>query len=192
MSAAPARARASARTRILHAARRIVRRGGAGALSIGDAATEANVSKALVLYHFRDKDSLLTALVDDIGADVLRRAGAPLDASARAPLDALWAWTEFELRAGDIQALASLAACESEPARAASRRLALARRDAMAAQVGVVFGRLGLSPRMPEALVAESLLAFVDGLASRVALDAVPDPRAAYDVLWLALLTLVE
>ena len=37
-------------------------RGGAAEISIGEVAASAAVSKALVHYHFHDKDSLLVAL----------------------------------------------------------------------------------------------------------------------------------
>ena len=167
-----------------------MRRGGAAELSMGDVAAEAGVSKALVLYHFRDKDSLLSALVEDVGAEMLQRADAPL--ASGAPLDAHWAWLDRELATGDLHVLAMLAECNSEPARAAARRIAEARRIAAARQVEEVFQRLGLTSRMPSELVAETLLAFADGLAGQHALGILRDPRAAYDVLWLALLTLVE
>jgi hypothetical protein len=35
-------------------------------------------------------------------------------------------------------------------------------------------------------------VAFIDGLAAGYALDSDRDPRPAFDVLWLALLTLAE
>jgi hypothetical protein len=53
-----------------------------------------------------------------------------------------------------------------------------------------VFAHLGLTPRVPAALLGDATVAFVDGLA----LDAgsVRDPRVSFDVLWLALLGLTE
>ena len=162
-------------------------------MSIGDVAAEAGVSKALVHYHFVDKDSLLAQLVDDVGGRVVARARdrAALEQSAR-PLDAYWAWVEAELREGDVRVLVSLADSDSEAARVASLRIAEERRLLAAAQVEVIFRRLAVNPRMPSGLVAETLLAFIDGLACRQALGAVREPRAAFDILWLALLTLAE
>lgn len=170
-----------------------MRRGGVAGVSIGDVAAEAGVSKALVHYHFVDKDSLLAALVDDVGRGVVARARdrSALEQAER-PLDAYWAWLERELREGDIRVLVSLADCESEATRAASRRVAEERRVLASEQVEVIFRRLAVSPRMPPGLVAETLLAFVDGLVCRQALDAVREPRGAFDILWLALLTLAE
>lgn len=193
MSAAPqSRARASSARRILQAARRLVQRGGVAELSMGDVAAEAGVSKALVLYHFGDRDSLLAALVDDIGGDVLRRARSALAREDIPPLDAHWAWLEREMSEGDVRALASLAQCNSPATLAASRRVAHGRRELATTQVEQLFLRLGLEPRMPPALVAETVLAFADGLACRNVSGADHDPRGAFDVLWLALLTLHE
>jgi len=159
---------------------------------MGDVATEAGVSKALVLYHFGDRDSLLAALVDDIGRDVLGRARSALARDDVPPLDAHWAWLDREVREGDVRALVSLAQCRTSATAAASRRVSDSRRALLGAQVEQLFAGLGLQPRMPPALVAETVLAFADGLACRWEPGVGHDPRAAFDVLWLALLTLHE
>jgi AcrR family transcriptional regulator len=199
VSAVPqSRLRARADRRILHAARHLVQRGGVAELSIGDVATEAGVSKALVLYHFGDRDSLLAALVEDIGGDVIARAQAALARDDIAPLDAHWAWLEREVNEGDVRALVSLAQCHTPKTVAASRRMDDSRRRLMVEQVEQLFQRLALRPKLPAALVAETVLAFADGLACRAvssatsAASATIDPRGAFDVMWLALLTLHE
>ena len=46
-------------------------------------------------------------------------------------------------------------------------------------------------PSPPE-LIAETVTAFGDGLAAAHALEPDRDPRPAFDILWLALLTLAE
>lgn len=186
------RERPSSDGRILESARRLVQRGGAAQVSMGEVAAAAGVSKALIHYHFEDKDSLLAALVESVGRSVLARAQSSGVAASSRPLDAHWAWLERELSEGDIRVLLSLSDCDSAATRAASRRIAEERRRVLASDVDAIFTRLGLSPRLPPALVAETVLAFVDGLACRAALDAVSDPRASFDVLWLALLTLSE
>lgn len=193
MSAAPeSRVRASKDRRILQAARRLVQQGGVAELSMGNVATEAGVSKALVLYHFGDRDLLLAALVDDIGGDVLGRARSALAREDVPPLDAHWAWLDREVREGDVRALVSLAQCRTTATMAASRRVSDGRRALVTTQVEELFLRLGLQPRMPPALVAETVLAFADGLACQRESSAGRDPRGAFDVLWLALLTLHE
>ena len=185
--------RPAATRRILNAARALVARGGAAEISMGDVAASAGVSKALVHYHFHDKDTLLRALVEDVGRDVLARERAALSRESDAhALDSYWAWLSDELTRGDVRILASLAEYDSEPVRAASRDVAEQRRALTTDHAGAVFSRLGLTPRVPPALLANTLLAFVDGLAVAHALEPERDPRPAFDVLWLALLTLVE
>jgi len=191
-AATQSRLHARADRRILHAARHLVQKGGVAELSIGEVAAEAGVSKALVLYHFGDRDSLLAALVDDIGADVVGRARSALTREGVPPLDAHWAWLEREVHEGDVRALVSLAQCHTPATVAASRRVAAGRRELAVAQVEQLFQRLGLQPRMPAALVAETVLAFADGLACRSVFGTALDARGAFDVLWLALLTLHE
>jgi len=160
---------------------------------MGDVAAVAGVSKALVHYHFRDKDSLLHALVEDVGSLVVSRARdamAPDDTTHA--LDAYWSWLEQELRAGDLRILLSLAEYDSARVRSASRRIAEQRRELCAQHVTQLFNRLDLNPRVPAPIIAETVVAFVDGLAAVSALDSERDPRPAFDVLWLALLTLAE
>lgn len=186
-------ARSSAAARILTAARALVGRGGTAEVSMGDVAAAAGVSKALVHYHFRDKDSLLTALVELVGMDVVARARAALERPSGAhTLDAHWAALDRELRAGDVRILMALAEYDSERVRTASRRIATRRRELQAEQTTALFADLGLSLRLPAPLVADTIVAFVDGLAVAHALDPHRPARPAFDVLWLALLTLAE
>ena len=161
-------------------------------MSMGDVAADAGVSKALIHYHFADKDSLLAALVDSVGGSVLERAQSSGVAGSKRPLDAHWEWLERELHAGDVRVLVSLSDIDSAATRAASLRVANERLRLITGDVDAIFSGLGLTPRMPAALVAETVLAFADGMACRTALGAVPDTRGAFDVLWLALLTLSE
>lgn len=160
---------------------------------MGHVAASAGVSKALVHYHFRDKDSLLVALVEDVGFAVLHRARAAMRRETEPhALDTYWEWLAEELRTGDLRVLISLADDVSDRVRLASQRVTDQRRELAAEHIALVFSRLGLSPRVPPALIADTALAFVDGLAVTQALDPRRDPRPAFDVLWLALLTLAE
>ena len=158
---------------------------------MGDVAAAAGVSKALVHYHYQDKESLLCALVRDVGAETNARARAditqPADAHA---LDAYWAWLEGELARGDLRVLVSLAEYDSQAVRAASRVVAAERREVAAEQLAGLFHRLGLSLPVPAELLADTVLAFIDGLAVTHAMDPDRNPRPSFDVFWLALLTL--
>lgn len=192
-SPAPAEPRAPATRRILDAARDLVAQGGAAQLSMGDVAARAGVSKALVHYHFTDKDSLVSALVEEVGRGIVERERALTSGEHGGHvLDAYWQWLEGELRAGDAQILTALSEYDSARVRSLSRRIAADRRAVAIDHVAHVFASLGLSPRVPAALIAETVVAFIDGLAMTYALDPARDPRPAFDVLWLALITLSD
>jgi AcrR family transcriptional regulator len=182
----------STAARIIAAARSLAARGGVSAISMGDVAAEARVSKALIHYHFQDKSTLLRALVDALGSRIASRSRIQATAGDAHVLDTLWSWLVTELDAGDIRVLISLAECDDESVRGAVRRVADDRRRAATEHVDLVFAQLGLRPRIHHELVAETLLSFVDGLATRHALTPEREPRPAFDVLWLALLTLAE
>lgn len=158
---------------------------------MGGVAALAGVSKSLVHYHFRDKDSLLLALAERTGGTVLDRARREKLDGARA-LDGYRAWLQAELDAGDLRVLMALAESESPRLRAALRRLMQERRHLATQHVARVFESLSLAPRHPPELLAETVLAFVDGLSLQHALEPDRDPLPAFDALWLALLTLAE
>lgn len=191
----PTTTRVAATDRILAAARGLVARGGTAELSMGDVASAAQVSKALVHYHFHDKDSLLVALAERAGGFVLartRRAVEGSDSTDEHVLDAYWSSLDAELNAGDLRILLALAECDSERVRSVCRRFATERRELTSTQIACVFERLGLQLRVPAELVADTVVAFTDGLALGSALEPERPARPAFDVLWLALLTLAE
>lgn len=64
MNLPAASAPASARTRILDAAERIVQAKGVGGLTLAAAASEAGVSKGGLLYHFASKEALIAGMLD--------------------------------------------------------------------------------------------------------------------------------
>ena len=186
----PGRAAPTAPERILDATlRRIV---GAGALdtSLGDIAEDAGVSKALILYHFQDRDTLLARLVDRVVGQLVARLRDALEGQHSAlAVDALWEWLERELRLGSIPLLAELSRDHGPGVRDASRRAAERRREAAAEAVGRLFSALSLKPRVPLELLGEVTVTFEDGLALS---DRGAERRVAFDVFWLALLNLAE
>ena len=60
---APRRRRKDSREAILHAAEQIVARHGPASLTLESAASEANVSKGGLFYHFRSKEALLQEMI---------------------------------------------------------------------------------------------------------------------------------
>lgn len=183
--------------RILAAATRQIASGGAAALSMSDIAREANVSKALILYHFKDKDTLLARLIDQLAQEVVARERAALARyeGQHNPLvvDALWEWLNEELQQGAIRALLELDSCRGALVQSAARRAAQLRRTTAKDTVECLFEILELHPRIESGLLATVFVAFVDGLAiDPSSQDDSSNARVAFDVFWLAMLSLAE
>ena len=175
MSDTPARrpGRPSAADRILDAATRRIARDGSAAVSVQDVADEAGVSKALVHYHFHDKDALLARLAGDLAHALVARERAVFhDVEGAGAVDALWAWLRDELRAGELRVLLDLTSSPAPPVREAARWAARQRRAAAKGTVEELFALLGLVPRVPTTMLADVIVAF--------------------DVFWLAMLGLAE
>jgi AcrR family transcriptional regulator len=193
MSEATSSPRGAAAGRILEATSACIIQKGAADVSLQDVAEAAGVSKALIHYHFHDKGELLARLVEWLRAGLVARQQTALtDVPPSAALDALWQWLSDELERGDLRALLDLTLVQGEAVQSAVRATALARREAAAAVTAELFAALGLKPRVPVPLIADTFVAFVDGLA----LDRVVAPernaRISFDVFWLATLSLTD
>lgn len=187
------RGRRDATERILKAAATRLSLSGASALTLHEVAEEAGVSKALIHYHFQDKDTLLARLVEWMADGLVRRERGALATSTPAgAIDDLWRWLEAELARGHARALVELAAWRGARVRAAAGDAMRLRRAASAASAERLYTLLALRPRVPTVLVGDLLVTFVDGLAAAPEGDGKADSRGAFDVLWLALLGLAE
>ena len=189
--------------RILEAATRRIVAVGVASLSMNDVATEAAVSKALIHYHFHDKDTLLARLAEKLAAGLAERERAALAAyeNQHSPLavDALWQWLDEELRGGTIRVLLELGGHEGPAVRAATMQARTLRREVAGETIAHLFKILDLRPRVPFELLAQVVVAFIDGLALEVPAgephgesDVMRSPRVAFDVFWLAMLNLAE
>lgn len=193
MSAPPIALPADAADRILAAAARRLVEGGAATLSMQEVADEAGVSKGLIHYHHHDKDTLLARVVDWMTAELVRREQAALDgATAQTALDQLWRWLEEELARGYPLALIELAHHPGVHVQDAVQRSTVTRRGAAVTTVQVLFRALGLRPRLPAPLVADVVVAFVDGLSVQRVRSPEAQPRLVFDVFWLSMLSLAE
>ena len=158
-----------------------------------DVATAAGVSKALIHYHYKDKESLLeqVALWATVGS--VERESRALDGSTAADaVDALWRWLDEELRGGHLRLLLELGQYRAPRVRAAVAEGIRLRREAATRTIQRLFELLELRPRVPVALLAGVVVAFVDGLASRPLSERDADARVTFDVFWLSLLSLAE
>lgn len=178
--------RAEARERLLDAAITLGSGRGVGALTVQGIATAAGVSKALVLYHFGDKDALLREVAARLGA----RDAEVIRAAAAAP-DALEAWRTLARDAEGRSARALLAALALEaPLREAMPAIHRAREDAAATLAVAILRGVGLTPRHAAALLGRVVLHQLDGVAC--AADPTPNTGldASLDAFALSLLTL--
>ena len=187
------RPRADAAERILRAAVRRIVVSSAAALTMHEVAEEAQVSKGLIHYHFHDKETLLARMVEWMTRTLVERERAALAQSTpRHAIDDLWAWLSGELERGHVRVLLELAQWRGPLVRSAVRASAAARRAAAEASVDQLFSLLALRPRIPPELLADVVLAFIDGLAVATGIDTELNARAAFDVFWLSLLGLAE
>lgn len=186
------RAGAVARARIVEAAVRCLVRDGVAGASMAAIAAEGGVSKALLHYHYADRARLMAEVTTQLGRRIVARERAAMDAaSGSAAVDALWEWLEGELARGELHALLELAMQHETAVRNAAAATALARGRAATETVEQLFAGLGLTPRMPAALLAGASVAFFDGLAAGTRSSA-REPRVSFDLFWLALLSLAE
>ncbi|MGH7719929.1 MAG: TetR/AcrR family transcriptional regulator [Gemmatimonadaceae bacterium] len=187
------RPRADAAERILRAAVRCIVGSGAAALTMHEVAEEAGVSKGLIHYHFHDKETLLARVVEWMTRGIVTREREVLaNAPAREAIDAVWGWLEGELERGHVRVLIELVEWKEALVRNAVRKSMKARREAAVVLTTQLFSLLGLKPRVPEPLLADVIVAFNDGLVVSTSLDPEGNPRAAFDVFWLSLLSLAE
>lgn len=187
------RPRADAAERILRAAVRCIVDSGSAALTMHDVAEEAGVSKGLIHYHFHDKETLLARVVEWMTRGIVNRERELLTQTpAREAIDAVWGWLDGEMARGHLRVLIELAESKEPLVRSAVRKSATARREAALVLTAQLFSLLGLKPRVPEPLLADVIVAFNDGLVVSTSLDPEGNPRAAFDVFWLSLLSLAE
>lgn len=177
--------------RILDAAIRVMIRDSAAEASLSRFAEEADVSKALVHYHFHDREQLLATVVARIGMRVRERERAAVaEGTGRQPVDVLWDWLDAELRRGELRVLLELGLDRAPRLRDAAASVARQRRADATTTVRTTFARLGLRLRVAPELVGEGWVTFTDGMV----LDAgsLGGGRVAFDVHWLAVLGLAD
>jgi AcrR family transcriptional regulator len=183
----------SAADRILFATAQTIGARGAAGLTMSEVAEEAGVSKGLIHYHFHDKETLLARVVEWMTRQVIERERLAFSAStSRTAIDDLWAWLAGELERGHLHVLVELSEWREERVRREVQVSVRMRRAAAVASTARLFELLSLTPRVPLELMAEAVLAFRDGLAVAAARDSDANPRAAFDVFWLAMLGLAD
>lgn len=160
---------------------------------MSDVAEEAGVSKGLIHYHFHDKETLLARVVEWMTRQVIERERAALSSStAKTAIDDLWMWLSDEMERGQLRVLTELAEWREDLVQREIAEAMRRRREATVESTTRLFELLSLTPRVPLELIAETVVAFRDGLVILAARDPEANPRAAFDVFWLALLCLAD
>lgn len=158
-----------------------------------DVASEAGVSKGLIHYHFDSKDTLLARTVEWLSEQVESRERSALSgATPQAAIEMLWRWQLAELNTGHVRILTDLAHYPSAEVEATFRASAARRRETSMRTVTTLFSSLQLSPRVPAALLGEVVMAFNTGMAVDWSFSSDAERRVAFDVFWLAILSLAE
>lgn len=153
-------------------------------------AMQADVSKALLHYHYTDRRHLLLEVVHQLAHRITTRESAAIGAAANSGVvDAVWRSAQHELDLGELRLLLELGMLHEPELRLAMIEAHDARHRVATATVERVFGGLGVAPRMPSALLATLNMALLDALAIS---PTRRDARASFDLLWLALLDLTE
>jgi AcrR family transcriptional regulator len=180
-----------AHERILEVAREEIIRAGWAAATSGRVAQRTGVSKALIHYHFPDKDALLCAVATQcLENAVARRTGVAEPKARPNPVDGFEDWLERELVAGDLRIALHLKASGRESVVRAADAVIAAIRAAIQEEAGRVFGTLGMTPRLPERSIIDLLMAVAVAESLAPALPA--SRRRTVESLWLSLLSVAE
>jgi AcrR family transcriptional regulator len=171
--------------RLLEAATELGIARGVGALTLQGVASAGGVSKALVLYHFGGKRTLLETLARQLAA--ARTAALQGTASAPDPMSGWRALARDPRSRSERALLASL--LQEEELRHLAPTLAASQEAAATALAARVLAALGLRPRVSAVLLGRVLLHHLDGLALGPSRDA-PALDAELDAMALALLAL--
>lgn len=185
------RMRVDSAVRIVDAAVNCLVAEGLAAFSMHSVAAKAGVSKALIHYHFRDREALLVAVIAHVTAGIITRERETLEAgTAQTAIDNLWTWLFSEVRLGHMRLLLELGRGNTPGLQRALDASRTTRRAAMVVSVEELFTLLELGPHIPLELVSDMILVFVNGLVMQSG-DAAPEElRVVFDVFWLSVLRL--
>ena len=180
------------RRRILEMAREEISCAGWAAATSGCLAKRAAVSKALIHYHFQDKDSLLRAVAIACRENVLMRGSARgMRTTHVNPVDGFEEWLEAELASQDLRIALQLRASGRGPVVRAADHVLAAVRSELQQQVDQVFEILGVVPTVPPTSVVDLFMTVTEG-AALIPIEPVARLRQMVATIWFSLLSVSE
>jgi len=181
-----------ARTAILDAAERLLRRG--GGCTIDQVAREAHRAKGLVHYHFHSKSALLAAVASRLSDR--RRAAWTAAFDAPTPDAAIrrsWDLLLKEHRGGELRAWISLCAEPDPITRQTVSKEIEAFAVGIAETTGGLLASLGLRPTVRVGEIGRYLASVIQGMSFQlVAGGAHEEMQGAYAAAWLGALSLAQ
>ncbi|HYV98789.1 MAG TPA: TetR/AcrR family transcriptional regulator [Gemmatimonadaceae bacterium] len=191
MSSTRAERGAATVARLLDAASTLLCTEGAAAVTIQRVADAAGTSKALVHYHFADKDALLVACAERVTAHLTAAEGSALATStAETALADLWLGHMSPETCAVRRALLALITDASEATRSALSAAMRRRRLALAGLIGRLEALMSFAPEVHSGTLVAAYTALIDGLTLQRTVDPGDDHRRAFDAFWLAILSL--
>lgn len=186
--------RATSRESIVEAATKLVKRVGAGSLTIDRVAKAAGCAKGLVHYHLKTKQALLEAVAHQIAAE--REANWLEAFGATTPKQAVrhsWELLTRESADGTIRGWVSLLGSAPLLADRTVSKVAAGFSVALSRGALQVVSRAGRSIAVRPAEIGWLLAAVVDGIALQLSSGAdLSDLEGAYAAAWLGILSLGE
>lgn len=189
------RQRGKAREAIIESAEALVRKNGAGAVTIEEVAKAAGTAKGLVHYHFKTKQGLLSAVADRLAASRIDnwatalRPGAPESAA-----ETSWRLLTEEAATGVIlawQTLLYTGANANLPDQTAKLHASNFSNSLGTALTQLFADDMGLIPTIPTPEIGWLMAAVIDGIGLQL-LAGIREERlyGTYAAGWLGLLAL--
>lgn len=177
-----------ARARIVAAARRNLLQGGEGRASSGRIAADVGVSKALVHYHFPNKQALFLAVI----AGCAGATAPPNESGEGDAIQQCREWIVGELRSRDLELLLQLARSEDDHVAGAARDALGMFRETVGRQVHRMLHALEMKLTVRADVVVDLIATVVLGLAATEPDLREEDRAQILDALWLAMLSLAR
>ena len=184
-----------ARNNILKSALELIRESGVESLTVEGTADRAGVAKGLVHYHFKTKQGLLTAAIDELASQRGERWSRAFEAnSPQEVVDQTWELLTSESDAGITRAWHSLVGVNS----LLTDRSVKGALDLFTAAIGralsrMLARRMGLETTVPESEIGLLLTAVIDGMSTQLmAGGSEEELHGAYAAAWLGVLSLTR